>query len=606
VTVVGRTTGSSVVRSRLGPVRVLDVPTRSDLAHAERMEKARDEADSRLRDAGLPGLVTPPASLLGRALSRATAASSWVKEPDAADWRRSHPLLLDLDLSLGPVLEDLVPNLIVADGIATLNTAAVAVARLRAAGQRVHWLYVVHPHAGSTSWSSDLHTAAFRSLEREFVGRADLVAARSSEVAAAVAADSNLGVRPEVVYGAADEPTSGSLPRMYRRITGLTPEPRPSVSRSAPLQPGRRGPKHEKHEAMPWRPLGDTPIRLGLGMANYAGQLSAYAQAVTTAMSGVSAEVITRATATDFGYPTDVRVSIAETSTLAWQISQLQRVLPHYSHLLADAFLPVFGSLNGPDISFDLPALANAEIDVALLAHGSEVRHPLRHLERVPHSLFNDAPAALRDTLVRTAERNHEIAAAAQRPVFVTTPDLLDDLPDATWVPLVVDVDKWHCDQPVMERRRPIVLHAPSSRWTKGTDRFVPDLERLAASGAIELRLVEGRSWSEMRDLVKDCDIVVDQVAIGSYGTFACEAMAAGKPVLAYITETVADAVGASGTPLPLINTSPEGVAHAVEDLLDDRRRAMEIGVASLEFVRRVHDGTRSAGILRTWLAADD
>ncbi|MCW2853932.1 MAG: hypothetical protein JWM84_3596, partial [Nocardioides sp.] len=286
---------------------------------------------------------------------------------------------------------------------------------------------------------------------------------------------------------------------------------------------------------------------------------------------------------------------------LDWQLEQLRRVLPRYTHLLADAFLPVFGGLNGTDVAADLPTLAHAGIDVAMLAHGSEVRDPRRHREASPFSLFHHAPPELVETLTRASERNREIAATAGRPLFVTTPDLLADLPTARWVPLVVDVEAWRCDRPVLERARPVVLHAPSTRWTKGTDLFLPDLERLHERGLVELRLVEGLEWSEMRAQVWDADIVVDQVAVGSYGAFACEAMAAGKPVVVHLAD---DVVAAIGERPPVVDTAPNQVGRTISDLLDDREAAAATGRAAADYARRVHGGQRSADVLREWLGA--
>jgi glycosyltransferase involved in cell wall biosynthesis len=150
-----------------------------------------------------------------------------------------------------------------------------------------------------------------------------------------------------------------------------------------------------------------------------------------------------------------------------------------------------------------------------------------------------------------------------------------------------------------MERQRPIVLHAPSTRWTKGTDRILPTLTKMHDEGAIDLRLAEDLAWSEMRDLVQDCDIVLDQFTTGAYGTFACEAMAAGKPVVAYISERVSRAVGAD---LPILNATPVTLGKVIEELIDDRDRARRIGVRSLAFARSYHDGTWTARVLGDFL----
>jgi glycosyltransferase involved in cell wall biosynthesis len=135
------------------------------------------------------------------------------------------------------------------------------------------------------------------------------------------------------------------------------------------------------------------------------------------------------------------------------------------------------------------------------------------------------------------------------------------------------------------------VLHAPSRRWTKGTDLFLPALEKLEAQGAIELRLAEGLSRKKMREQVQDADIVVDQVVLGSYDSFACEAMAAGKPVVAFLSDVVAEVVGEVP---PIANATPDEVAGTVEELVADRARAARLGAEALSYVRRHHDGSET------------
>ncbi|MFI6287763.1 glycosyl transferase family 1 [Streptomyces sp. NPDC051018] len=350
-----------------------------------------------------------------------------------------------------------------------------------------------------------------------------------------------------------------------------------------------------------WTPISrDTPVRLTLGPANYAGQLSSFAHAVCRSRPDVSAQVITAAAASGgFRYPADIRLDSSQLGRLTVQLEQIERVFAHSTHVLADAFHPLLGRFNGNHIEGDLPALLRPGLKVALLAHGSEVRHPGRHRERHPNSHFNDAPEGLAERLTAVAERNRALVERTGLPTFVTTPDLLDDLPTATWAPLVVNVDAFACDRPVMERARPVVLHAPSTRWTKGTDRVLPVLNDLHDRGIIEFRLAEGIEWAGMREMVRDCDIVVDQFAIGSYGTFACEGMAAGKPVVAYLTEGVRERYAPE---LPIVNATPETLRETLESLLDDRTATMELGRRSASFAREFHDGTKTASVLAGFL----
>ncbi|MEE1753596.1 glycosyltransferase [Streptomyces sp. SP18CS02] len=389
---------------------------------------------------------------------------------------------------------------------------------------------------------------------------------------------------------------------LYRELAGGPAlSPRPELGWDGEPVPV---PKADARPARPlptWTPLTrQTPVRLGLGPANYAGQLASFAHAVCRTRPDVSAQVFMATAPGTFNYPADIYLDSSKLGRLTVMLEQAERVFRNYTHVLADAFLPVLGRLNGSHLEDDLPALLRTSIKVALLAHGSEIRHPLHHMDRVAHSLFHDAPEGMVDRLTKVAERNRATAERFGLPSFVTTPDLLDDLPSARWAPLVVDVDAFACDRPVMERERPVVLHAPSKRWTKGTDRALPVLTELHDRGVIEFRLAEQVDWTEMRELVKDADIVVDQFAIGSYGTFACEGMAAGKPVVAYLTETVAEALGEDN---PVVNATPDSLRTALESLLDDRHATALLGERSARFARKYHDGTRTAAVLADFLS---
>ena len=406
-------------------------------------------------------------------------------------------------------------------------------------------------------------------------------------------------ITDEIRHELSWEEQSAGLVRLYRRIAPRVPEAARDVPWMVDEPRTTAGPAPQRQVERSWRPLGETTVRLGLGPANYAGQAACFAAAVCKARSDVSAEVFMYRSARPFGFPADVYHDAAKLGAAEVQIDQVRRVLGRYTHLVADAFRPVFGHLNGDHVGADLPMLRSGGIKVALLSHGSDIRHPLRHLERHEYSHFRDAPDGVLDTLVRITEQNLRTAEESRLPIFVTTPDLLDDVPWATWAPLVVDVEAWRCERPVMERRRPVVLHAPSARWTKGTDRIMPVLEDMQERDAIEVRLAEGVAWAEMRDMVQDADVVIDQFTTGAYGTLSCEAMAAGRPVVAYLSEQVKDAIGPD---LPIVSATPATLREALESLIDDRDRAAKIGMASADFALKYHNGEWTARVLDAFL----
>ncbi|BFU46599.1 glycosyltransferase [Krasilnikovia sp. MM14-A1004] len=396
------------------------------------------------------------------------------------------------------------------------------------------------------------------------------------------------------------EQQSAGLVQLYRDVAHRTPGiTRPDVPWTVEEGAGSAGAPTEQ-SSRTWRPLSDGGIRLGIGPANFSGQAAGFARAICQLKPDVSVEVFMQRGPQSRTYPADQYLDVTSLGRADVQVRQVRRISRRYTHLIAEAFKPVFGYLNGNNIGTDLPMLAAAGIKVALLAHGTEIRHPGRHLARHPSSHFRDAPDSEITRLTALTERNRQVAEDSGLPVYVTTPDLLDDLPRATWAPLVIDVDSWWCDRPVMERARPVVLHAPSARWTKGTDHVMPVLDDLDRRGAIELRLAEKLTWAEMRDQIQNADLVIDQFTTGAYGALSCEAMAAGRPVVAYLGERVKAVVGPE---LPIIDATPETLAEAMQQLLDDRGRAAKIGLASREFAVKYHSGERTAQVLSDFLA---
>ena len=101
--------------------------------------------------------------------------------------------------------------------------------------------------------------------------------------------------------------------------------------------------------------------------------------------------------------------------------------------------------------------------------------------------------------------------------------------------------------------------------------------------------LAEGIPWAEMRELVQSCDLVLDQFTTGSYGTFAVEAMAAGKPVVAYISDSVKAATDGA---LPIVVMSPEWEQAFAESLVgvgDEKQLALAPSRLQ-EFIRSVRE----------------
>lgn len=349
-------------------------------------------------------------------------------------------------------------------------------------------------------------------------------------------------------------------------------------------------------------PVPGTPVRLFVGPTNYAGQGYLWARAVEREIPGVGAVNMVAEVEHGFRFPADDAVPVA-TYLLSrpWQEEQ-RRYVEQFTHVLVEAERPLLGRLHGGDAFVEARSLQESGLRVAMMCHGTDVRLPSRHRDTHPWSPFHDDPAAAA-TLEDVARKNIDGLASLGAPVFVSTPDLLDDVPDATWCPVVVDAARWSPSARVLERPRPLVVHVPSSSSVKGTQLIAPVLERLAERGTIDFRYVEGVAAADMPALYGEADIVLDQFRIGSYGVAACEAMAAGRVVVGHVSPAVRSHVlRTTGLELPIVEATPDSLEEVLTSVLDDRERHRRRAARGPEFVAAVHDGRTSSHALRPFL----
>jgi glycosyltransferase involved in cell wall biosynthesis len=145
---------------------------------------------------------------------------------------------------------------------------------------------------------------------------------------------------------------------------------------------------------------------------------------------------------------------------------------------------------------------------------------------------------------------------------------------------------------PSADTKRPVIVHAPSSRRRKGTEHVVAAVEGLDA----DIRIVEGLTHDEAFELYREADIVVDQLNAGWYGVFAIEAMALGKPVVTFLhDEAVRRTEEAFGLPVPIVGATKESLRDALRPLVDSPDERRRVGAASRAYAEEVHDVRRMA-----------
>jgi len=156
--------------------------------------------------------------------------------------------------------------------------------------------------------------------------------------------------------------------------------------------------------------------------------------------------------------------------------------------------------------------------------------------------------------------------------IYALNPDLMHVLPDrAQFLPYSnIDLDAWQPVASFNSSARRIVLHAPTHREVKGTPYVVEAMTRLIAEGVpAELVMIEGQAHREARAAYERADVIVDQLLAGWYGGLAVEAMALGKPVVAYLRQK--DLVfipEAMRREIPVVHAEPSTIYQTLKDLL--------------------------------------
>lgn len=346
----------------------------------------------------------------------------------------------------------------------------------------------------------------------------------------------------------------------------------------------------------------DSEVRVYIAPTNYSGQGYLWARALEGADQRIGARNVAVMLPGGFAFPTDTPVPIAAVNGSSEWADAEWTAARRFTHVLVEAERSMFGRRFDRRLEAEVSALEAAGASVAFLCHGTDIRDPDLNAARTRWSLYPEDPRT--DLLRADAAANRNLLARLRRPTFVSTPDLLADVPWATWCPVVVDAAAWANDQPAFDRSIPRVVHISTAPLQKGSHYLAPALDPLADAGVLTFDLVSGVPAASVPDLFAGADIVLDQFRVGSYGVAACEAMAAGRVVVGHVLPDVRQTVmDAYGLELPIVEADPSTVADVVLALIDDRERAREIAAAGPAFVARIHSGPASArALIADWI----
>lgn len=345
---------------------------------------------------------------------------------------------------------------------------------------------------------------------------------------------------------------------------------------------------------------GRRPFSLLIGPTNSAGQASLWARALSRHSLPSQSLRISNNPAAEW-FDADMEIPRLEWTTMEGRLSLAKRVASEYDAILIESMRPLFSLHSKRDYAADrtfddLKLLKKAKVKGAIVFHGSDIRDTAAHAKREPFSPYRHSSPELDQLQIRASEFRRAGRKAFWKgiPVFVTTPDLLLDMPRAHWLPVTIDVDNFEREglaRPCWSSSgAPKVLFQPSKGWLKSADLVSPILEKLDKEGVIELLDSQTIPHTEMASKIAQADVVIDRFD-GVAGVASVEALAARRLVIANIASWAYRK--AEATP-PIVHATPETLEGILRKISFQRSAYENDFEAGVQYVRRWHDGSES------------
>jgi len=173
---------------------------------------------------------------------------------------------------------------------------------------------------------------------------------------------------------------------------------------------------------------------------------------------------------------------------------------------------------------------------------------------------------------------------------LVCAPYISEFVHGSTILPLAIELNEYKYSPKDIPGDEIVIMHAPTNRGNKGTSFIMQAIDQLQDKGFnIRTLLVENITHDELKLKYLECDIFIDQILGGWYGTACIEAMALGRPTICFIRDSYFEFID-YGDEIPIINAEPSTIYEVLLKTIEEKHLLPEIGKRSREFVEQVHD----------------
>lgn len=152
-------------------------------------------------------------------------------------------------------------------------------------------------------------------------------------------------------------------------------------------------------------------------------------------------------------------------------------------------------------------------------------------------------------------------------------------------------------------RAKPLILHAPSVPEAKGTDVVLNIIKEIRDEGLeFEFRLIEKMPNKQLRDLLTDSDIIIDQLYSATVAGLSAEAMATGNAVLARYMPDYCKVP----PDCPVVNVSKFTLKDNLRQIILDVDQRKKLANLGPPYVETANDHIKICKDLLSWLAQKD
>lgn len=173
---------------------------------------------------------------------------------------------------------------------------------------------------------------------------------------------------------------------------------------------------------------------------------------------------------------------------------------------------------------------------------------------------------------------------------LVSTPDLLKLAPNGKWLPIPVDLKKielFKMESNYANGKSLCIAHYPYYLNKPDWDYFTPTFNYIEKESKATIIKVINLNHDQSLAAIGKSDIYIGKIIpeMGWFGTAETEAMALGKPVIAYVSDELYDIYKP-----PVFRTTKDTFKQDLLDLIDDESELKRLSKEGLEYVKKYHD----------------